>query len=310
MTALSPVAGAFCPLVYHTGIGALVLIDTGNYPATVEQAQVLTYKFVGANNWSLIDAVPYGTGVNNPTPRMNTSAAYDGTNVMLFAGQSVPGTELMNDVWTLNSSGVWSNPIANYNATTTTIRSDVYLATMTGGVAVWGGTTLQFSLQDQYFWNGTTMAAVSPATVPPIRVGAGFDSNKTNTAILFGGANESTTLGDTWKWNATTWSQLTTTGAPSYRYDMAFAYDNANNNWVLFGGTDGHNTFGDTYTFDGVSTWTKKTPTVSPSYRIGASMASDIANGWVTLWGGFDGHQFLNDTWRWNPAGNGTWTQL
>jgi hypothetical protein len=295
-------------MVYHTGIGALCLIDTGSFPATDQQEQVLTYKFTGGN-WVLADAIPYPTATaNNPTPRTNTSAAYDGTSVMLFAGRGVPSTELMNDVWTLNSSAVWSNPIANYNATTTTIRQNVYMAQMTGGVAIWGGQTPYFVMQDQYFWNGTTIASVVPAAVPPIRWGAGFASNATNNAILFGGANESWTWGDTWTWNGTTWTQLTTTNTPSRRMNFSFAFDSNNSNWVLFGGTDGHNTLGDTYTFDGVSAWTKKTPTNSPTYRVGASMAMDAsANNRITLFGGFDGQNYLNDTWAWSGT---TWTQL
>ena len=301
MTNTLPTPCAFGALQYHPGSSKLVLVNTGNYP-NFTQFTLNTWTWNGSD-WTLA-----ATGINsNPKPRINPGLAYDGTNLVLFGGTGVKGTEFMNDTWTWNGTS-WSQAIANYNTAGPSIRTGAYMAPMTGGLVLWAGKDYNFYNNDTWTWNSaTSWTAQTPANYPSIRVHASFASNGTNNAILFGGANVSNELNDTWAWNGSNWSQLTTTNTPSIRSGHVMTWDAGHGYFLMFGGRNGSGPLNETWTFDGVSTWTQKFPAVSPSVRVGAMMAYDTATSQVILFGGKDSKNQLNDTWTWNGS---TWIQL
>ena len=171
-------------------------------------------------------------------------------------------------------------------------------------------------------WSGAASAQVtpaptwsqqSPATSPPVRLGAtmAYDPG-TNQVVLFGGqGSNGNTLNDTWTWNGTTWTQLSPATSPPSREDAAMAYDTNSGQLVLFGGLNnngnGTSFLGDTWTWNG-TTWTQLSPATSPQARFYATMAYDPGSGQVVLFGGetVNSNFYVGDTWTWNGT---TWTQ-
>ena len=304
MPTTNPTPNAFGNLQYFAGTSSLVLVNSGNYPA-FPQASLQTWQW-SAGNWSLTN-----TGIaNNPTARTDMSMASDGTNMILFGGRGLPATGFMNDTWILNSSSVWSNTISNdgYDGGLT-IRANPYMATMTGGIVLFGGKDMHAMLQDTWLWTHGSQAWTlqTPTNSPSIRVGSACASNGTNNMVLFGGANESFMLNDSWSYNGTNWSQLTTSAQPSVRKDAVMAWYPTGSYFLLFGGTDtAGNVLHDTWTFDGTSTWTRLAPANNPSGRVGAMMAYDTTSSQMILFGGKNNSNLLNDTWQWNGT---TWLQ-
>jgi len=128
-------------------------------------------------------------------------------------------------------------------------------------------------------------------------------------AAATGGPHASTGVGPLWL-------NLPENLAPSYRYGIAFAYDNTSHEAVLFGGAftpsvGGDIPFGDTWTFkNGV--WTNITAklSVAPSARVGATLTYDAADGYLVLFGGLggvNGQYVLSDTWKFQ---NNHWTNI
>ena len=305
MTNTSPTPCAFGALQYHPGSTSLVLVNTGNYPAYL-QTNINSWTWNGTN-WTLLNS----TVVNNPSSRTGMGMAYDGTNLVLFGGQGPDGTGYMNDSWTWNGM-VWANPIANdgYN-NGLTIRTRPYMATMSGGVVLFGGKDYNHTLNDTWMWTSGSWTLQSPIASPSIRLDAAFASNGTNKAVIFGGANGSYALNDTWLWNNTNWSQLTTNTSPCVRKGAVMAWYPTGSYFLLFGGSDSNgNLLNDTWAFDPTSNiWTNLKPAVSPSVRIGAMMAYDVSSSQIILFGGKDSKNLLNDTWTYN-SGSNVWIKL
>lgn len=101
------------------------------------------------------------------------------------------------------------------------------------------------------------------------------------------------------------WTSLTnyTSGAPSQRDQLQFAYDPALNTSVLFGGyLPTGEAEGDTWEFTN-ATWTQLNPATAPPARWGAGFTYDAKDGYLLLFGGRDASRYFNDTWAFNGSG-------
>ena len=156
------------------------------------------------------------------------------------------------------------------------------------------------SSNDTWEWNGSSWTQLSPATSPPIRIGAAlvYDPNR-RVSVLFGGGVLAPT-DETWEWIGTNWAQKNPVQRPIPRSDHAMVFDPIRQRVVLFGGLD--NRFGrfldDTWTWDGTD-WTQ-VATGNPPGRYQHAMAFDEARGVVVLFGGGSSQTLFNDTWEWD----------
>lgn len=331
MILAQPTPCSFGAMAYSPATSSIVLANTSSSPAFL-QDNVSTFTWSGAS-WALANS---GLS-NNPPLRTDTTMAYDttGSQLVLFGGKGVAGTELRNDLWGYSAGGAWSQLEPNYNSiglsigtittsiggnssfpivvqtgingtTGLTIRYKSYMFALSTGVLLMGGQDLHYMLQDNYLWANGAWSTLTPAATPSIRTGAAFASNGTNTAVIFGGANFSFMLRDTWVYTtgSSTWTQLTTNTPPSVRKDAVMAYYPTGGYYLLFGGQDtAGNLLNQTWTLTvsgTTGTWAQLTPNNSPSNRMGAMAAYDTSSSQMILFGGQDSKNLLGDTWQWN----------
>jgi hypothetical protein len=342
-----PTPCAFGCLAYHSGLAGLVLLNTGSYPAYVQQATLNTWLWK-SGAWSLLQ-----TGLaNNPQPRTDTSMAFNGTNMYLFGGRGVPGTEFRNDLWSLNASGVWSQVEPNYNSigkqivpVSTTVNTGVYpnqvvqswvnnlglnircktfMAQLGSNILLFGGQDYnQLCYQQNWIWNGTSWTqSTSPTTYPTIRTGAVYASDGATNMVFGLGAGTSWLLSDMWIYTTGSgnWTKMTTSTAPSNRRNAVMTWLPSASAFIMVGGEDSS---GDLlnevwkFAISGTNgTWTKLSitnPAVGqPARRTGAMLAYDTTSSQLILFGGAGtGMTLFADTWQLTVSGsNATWTLL
>ena len=322
-TTLSPYPCSYCPLVYN-GTN-LVLINCNNAPSYASQ-NISTWTFNGTN-WALIASFP-GTSTTNTQPpiRTLTSAVYDGTNICLFGGKAISGSEsYLNDTWYCNSSSVWSQSVAPNTAigTAPQARCQAYLAEQSSGTLVmWGGYDqhLTFTEANTMWQYGESpgWTSITATQIPPCRLNGSVASNGSSQVVFgFGARINGQPLNDVWSWSGTAWTQLTTTGAgttsgaPSRRHSASMVYNSTTGNYILFGGADSsNNPINETWTMSTTGAFTKLSLTNSPSVRYGAQMQFMPGVGTI-LFGGLSGGQYpLTDTWLLAASSPTTWQRL
>lgn len=321
---LIPTPCSHCPLVYSSGLGGLVLISTGNFPS-YDYANIACYLFNGTT-WSIIGngGFPSQTPSNvYPPLRTCTSAASDGTNIILYGGKSpyISGG-YYNDSWAMSSSnGTWSQSFAANTAISLApqARAGAYMTTMSSSVEMWGGydnhiiftdANTMFNFTESGGWASTTVSFI-----PPSRINGCAVSNGTSQSIFgFGAKINGQCMNDMWSWDGSVWSSIatsgapTTSGAPSARRSVASCYNGTD--YIFFGGADsGNNPLSDSWTMNSTGTFTQLTLSNSPSARWGAQLQYLPGTGCI-LFGGDSGGQYpLSDTWL-LPNSLATWQRL
>jgi hypothetical protein len=118
-------------------------------------------------------------------------------------------------------------------------------------VAVTGGKYWE-ALNDTWMWDGTNWQQLSPAIMPPARLGANMVYDRAHKSIvLFGGGMGGGLLDDTWVWDGTTWSEQEPSHRPPARINFGMAYDEARQQVILFGGQSHGGFVNDTWIWDG-----------------------------------------------------------
>jgi hypothetical protein len=246
---------------------------------------------------------------------------YDGTNVMMFGGQTGSSTGgYLADTWTWNGTtwtlinsglsnaasfvypgGRWSAGTSNHSSTQ---------------VVMFGGENTLVKLNDTWIWTGTTQLW-SQVTTPNTTAGAPagrtdfmMQGNLSGTTLLFGGQGNNAQFNDTWTFNGTTWTQLNPATVPSVRSDACIAYDSVNSLWVMFGGRNEYNYLPETWTFNG-TTWAQVAVGTSPSGRVGAQMTFDTQSGKTLMFGGITAtsNYPVQETWEFNGSSK-VWVQI
>lgn len=309
MTSTSPTPNAFSCMSYFPGISKLVLLTSTNYV-------MQTFGFSG-NNWSLLT-----TGANNPLPATVGSAmAYDNVaDIITFGGKGLPDTYLSDATNQLSSSLTWfeATPADGYDNNLTG-RSNMYLATLTGGVYLWGGVSSDNVIHNDTWLYTNASGAWSPvitASAPPARLGASCASNGTSQMLIGFGAGTGWLYNDFWLFNGTTWVNVLpnfAVGNPLARKNACMAWNPNTSSYIVFGGEDSSgNLLSDTFsiTISGsVATITKLSLTNNPSVRSGACMAYNTTSSQLILTSGRNSAQLLSDTFSFINTTVG-WVQL
>lgn len=299
--------------MFQRGSNEVVLFDTGNYPSFNSYLNQ-TWTWNGTD-WTNASGVSF-LDPNGPLPGRNGHVmTYDGTNVMLFGGQSGSSAGgVLNDTWTWNGTA-WTKQAP---ATSPFGRYDAQAAHVTAGTVMFGGfggAGNGVYLNETWLWNGSTWSQVSFANgaSPSARIQHVMASNGTTNIYMFGGVNSAGQfLNDTWSFIGGVWTLLSPATSPSARGNACFAYDSVNSIYVLFGGVNEYNYLPETWTFNG-TTWTQVSVAngAGPAGRSGAQMCFDTQSGKTILFGGVDGSTNYpsNSTWAFNGA-TLTWAKL
>jgi hypothetical protein len=243
---------------------------------------------------------------NAPGPLSEAAMAYDPVtkDLVLFGGDSSNG--LVNQTWLWDGSN-WSEVPSSPSDPPALDEASMAYDSATKDVILIGGSGTTGVNAGMWGWNGATWAELTPATLPPDRVGASMAYDAaTGNVVLFGGyGNSNHFYNDTWTWNGTTWSEVSPPTSPPARVYAAMDYDATTGNLVLFGGNGLSGNLNDTWTWNG-TTWTEMSPPTSPSNRSNPNLVYDATSGLMLLYGGYGG-AYETDTWTWNGT---TWTQL
>jgi hypothetical protein len=301
MTATSPPAASYCPLIDQAGSSQLVLYNS-LVPPPDKYSLNSVWTWVGTH-W---------TEINSPTNALRTTPilAYTGANAMLFGGSSLPSTFDTKELQESFDGQNWSTfalpsppgffaPLDRINAIATYIPS-------ANQVVMFGGAVSNNELQETWVFSPNTNTwKHHQLNQPPWRLQATMASNG-SVAIMFGGITQlgATTLNDVWQFSNNAWSQLTTLNTPSPRAGHAMIWEATRNRFVVFGGyTTGGVFLNETWVLDlGSLTWTQLTPNNSPSGRAGSSFCWDSTRQEGILWGGMTASGLVNDTFRWDGS--------
>jgi hypothetical protein len=274
-----------------------------------------------ANSGRAAGAVGVWAPLQTPPPTARAGFAFDEAQAtfVLFGGNfsQGAGTYLSQSTWLFDGI-TWTPAFPPASPPPRAHPSMAYDSTR-GQVVLFGGCgsdvegICSAQLADTWIWDGTTWAAMRPATSPSARAAAALaDDPVHGNLVLFGGGVTGATLADTWTWDGTTWTPRSVTSAPPSRWAASFAFDAVHGNSVLYGGEeempeDGGTdvaTLGDTWIWNGAA-WTEMPSSPSPPARGGAAMAASPVG--TLLFGGCsDGTSCqgatLQDTWQWNGA--------
>jgi hypothetical protein len=166
-------------------------------------------------------------GSTGPFARWRHAMATLGNQVVLFGG--IASTTVYGDTWIWDGTQ-WSQP--TISGPTPPARSEAGMATVTGGVLLYGGQSDLASgfktLADAWLWNGTTWTcqtncADASATGPGPRLAVTM-AGMGGAALVFGGDDTNQKpLGDTWVSNGATWSEPSVAPSPGPRDQHAMA---------------------------------------------------------------------------------------
>jgi hypothetical protein len=198
--------------------------------------------------WDGVDWTQHN--VPGPGRRSGSSMAYDPATrtVVLFGGH--PCTD-MQCAGTASSSATWSwngaawtrlSPLASPPA-----RQFASLAfdSTHNQLVLFGGTAYDsrefpVPFNDTWTWDGTTWTRRFPATLPPVRWGAGMEYDAADRHLLLVGGMDAdfNELADDWIWTGRDWQKVgstTTATAPSGPY-LGMAWDPVRSEMVVFDG--------------------------------------------------------------------------
>lgn len=297
--------------------GKILLLNAGSYPGFTDLANQ-SWIFNGqngSNDWTNL----FGAGLSNsgsPMPgRSKYALAFDGTNVMLFGGQSSSGSlGILDDQWLFSpGSSTWSEvsglvgtPSARYGMTA------AYLSGT--GAVLFGGMDTTRILEETWIWNGSSFSQVNIAngTGPAARMFGAMAGN--SNVFLFGGqGNGQVLFNDLWVFNGSTWTNKNPSNPPSVRWGHSMAYDTVNNVLVMFGGQNYSGYLNELWTYNPTSNaWTQQFPnSAAPNARTNAAMAFDTTSGKTIMFGGVDAGTGSPSslTYSFNAATN-VWLQL
>lgn len=296
----------------------VILLNTNAYPgSSVLQNQ--TWEFVGGTpDWSNISPASVIDPAGPLPPRSGGAmSTFDGTNVLLFGGNTQSAKGLLGDSWEF-SAGVWS---VQSPAVSPSARFDAGMAYVsgTGAVLFGGATTAETPLNDTWIFTGGNWSQLSLANgaSPAARFGHAMASTG-STIVMFGGSLGGNQLGfDTWSFASSTWTQLAPAvgTSPEARTGAAMVYDGYAGLFVMFGGVNSAGVLLDeTWTFNTAgAVWTQVSVAngAGPSARVGAQMVFDAVSDRTVLFGGVSATTMEadNQTWSFNSVSD-VWTQL
>lgn len=166
-----------------------------------------------------------------------------------------------------------------------------------GRAVLFGGIGSGVTLDDTWWWDGSTWLPVFTATAPSSRYAHAmtYDSAR-GRVVLFGGRGGGQPfLNDVHEWDGAQWFAVHPATRPSARFHSAMAFDSRVRRCIVSGGNDGQPR-ADTWSWDGAS-WTQLQSS-GPAARYQHAVAFDLRRGRSLLFGGGDGASLLADTWE------------
>ncbi len=238
-----------------------------------------------------------------PGQRQNHDMAYDGQNIVMYAGQS--GGVNYDDCWVWD--GVrWSLTDARTPGPRNVHKMAYHAAT--DRVILFGGSN-GGALGDTWAWDGFAQnwTELSPTFAPDPRFNhaMAYDAAR-GEVVLFGGFG-AIRYNDTWVFDGEQWEQKFPATSPPGRNGHAMAYDPVRERIVIFGGFSGPRR-NDTWEWDG-SDWVE-VAIAGPSGRQYTNMDWDPSRQAIILAGGQTGPGTLDrvsDTWAYDGT---SWTPL
>lgn len=241
-----------------------------------------------------------------PSPRYDTTVAYDSAlnAIVLFGGYS--GSTHLNDTW-LFANGAWSNVTP---AVSPPAREDASMAydPVENYVVLFGGELQSGAVANDTwsFANGAwTNRTASVAPSPREAASMAYDPAISAT-LLFGGVLPYVhALNDTWEYSQGQWTDLTGSvgTAPPAREKAAMAYDPEESAVLLFDGARSSTALDSEWLFAG-GQWIAFSPALAPAARSDAGLAwtPNSGTGLLLLFGGANASMRYNDTWGLRPT--------
>lgn len=161
-----------------------------------------------------------------------------------------------------------------------------------------------------FAWDGAGWTALMSDGAPSPRYSAGmaYDTAR-GVAVVFGGSCGNIPLSGTYElgthWREACVEDCAVT-APSARFAIAMAYDEARAVTVMFGGALAGGASDETFLWDG-SAWSAANPATRPAPRAGARMIYDSVRQRIVMFGGTNFTEAFADTWEWDGT---DWQQL
>lgn len=250
--------------VMSTACGYAVLAG-GSASNAADAGLVDTWLWNGAS-WQSAPSQPTSVFVN-------AAAATSGATMYVFGGTGSGGTLNGPNLYTW-STGNWSF-VSEPSANSPTARTGASMASVPGGVLLFGGFDGTYYLADTWSLMGAGWAFDSDGgsiSGEIARAYAAMASLNDGRVVVFGGLNPVVGIaGDTLIWNGT-WTDIGQQQTdPPARFFATMA--TLNGKIVLFGGlgSDGVTPLGDTWIWDG--TWTAG-PDAGPTARTNAAMTA------------------------------------
>jgi sugar lactone lactonase YvrE len=260
--------------------------------------------------WEGLSWVP-AQPVTSPSPRFGASMAYDAaTGQLLLFGGGARNDVFFNDTWTWNGT----NWVQLHPATSPPLTDGGAMAydPATRQIVLFGGDYVTTGPQaaivfntSTWVWTGSNWQRMSPATVPPARVGASMAWDPaTSQLIMFGGIKPgfAADYNDTWVWTGTNWVQQHPATSPLPRDQTDLVFDPTTAQMLLIGGnlTAGNQPVGEVWAWSG-TTWLRQAPAQPLPPRGGAVAGYDPLTDQLLVFGGNDeGGLPLSDTWLWS----------
>jgi hypothetical protein len=289
-------------MVYHEGLGQLVLLDCYHQGQNTVPTRIWGWT---GQRWALL------AGEGDPPGRDVGGAAYDSRRqrVVVYGGLFLGLPDCNRDTWEWDQQG-WTKREATAPAPCNHFKM-TYDAARRAIVLFGGQSEQQQQLAQTWTWDGTAWLEVTPAGAdtapsPPSRAHFGFVYDRLHEQTLLYGGYNGRVFSDFWSWDGTAWRALPS-GGPGSRSHLGMALDENAGALVIFGGATTASTYnslvGETWVWTG-DTWTQATG-AGPSARGLPAMAYDPQRKTILLYGGFTQEGDFADTWEWD--GNG-WT--
>ncbi|MEA2646758.1 MAG: large repetitive protein [Chloroflexota bacterium] len=242
-----------------------------------------------------------------PQGRYDTSAAFDGTGVVMFGGLAGDTETTLGETWTWDG-GDWTlrHPVRSPSP-----RWGAQLAWDGTEVVLFGGNTsrrFDSATNELWTWDGNTWTGRSALHPPPATTDARLAYDGSGFVMYTGQTAQGDFTGSTWTLTRTgqtySWTERVTPTSPGTRGGEEMSYDRSRNVALLTGGTNGGPMYDDVWYWDGTS-WSNRGQFGVPSS--GKTMAFDgvtevlLATGQTHTWTGNGWREQAGVT----PAGNG-----
>jgi hypothetical protein len=284
-----PPASAGHDLVYHDGLGLVLLVNAGlggaSSPPSTERSRLWAWD---GERWSVLDE-------SGPPVRNLAGVAYDaGRDVLVIHGGTYSAELSYDETWEWSQGGGWRQ----LEVPGPGVRDHTQMTydAARGHIVLFGGQSGAASFpRDTWIWDGVEWESVA-TTGPPPRVHHAMHDDPVRAEVVLHGGHEPDAgdRGDTWTWDGAAWTELAPEGPPRTHARMAF--DEGLDGLVVVGGGSS----GDAALVRRDDEWHPLAAPAGPAPRYLPGLAFDSRRQRLVLFGGGDpsGPALLADTWE------------